>query len=295
MTFRLFIYYCAIAGGWAAFLAWLLVYLMGPGRPDTSVTALTKTTVIAGALGMLVAAALGFIDALLNATGSQRLMRVLVCAAVGLPGGLLGGLIGESLHKAGMPLLFGWMLVGIFVGASIGIFDILRAQTAGGELRMPLKKTLNGVYGGLLGGLIGGAPFGLLLSVQSLPMSGLAIGLVLLGLCVGLLIGLAQVFLKEAWLRVEQGRRSGRQMMLSKEETTIGRAEGVDLGLYGEQGIEKLHARIILKGNRYYLDDVETPGGTFLNDARVVKPTPLKNGDAIRLGSCVLRFGERQK
>ena len=38
-----------------------------------------------------------------------------------------------------------------------------------------------------------------------------------------------------------------------------------------------------------------TPGGTFVNESRVERPTPLHNGDAIRVGTCLLRFGERQK
>jgi pSer/pThr/pTyr-binding forkhead associated (FHA) protein len=84
-------------------------------------------------------------------------------------------------------------------------------------------------------------------------------------------------------------------MMLAKDETLIGRAEGVDIGLFGEQGIEKQHARIVLKNNRYYLEDNETPGGTFLNNERVAGRMPLSDGDKIQVGTAVLRFGERQK
>ena len=80
-----------------------------------------------------------------------------------------------------------------------------------------------------------------------LPNSSLAIGLVILGLCIGLLIGLAQVVLKEAWLKVESGFRAGREVMLSKDETTIGRAESCDIGLFGDNTIERLHARIQLQ------------------------------------------------
>ena len=133
------------------------------------------------------------------------------------------------------------------------------------------------------------------MSSTVIPRSNLAIGLVILGLCIGLLIGLAQVFLKEAWLKVAQGFRAGRELMLAKDETTIGRAESCDLGLFGDNTIERLHARILLKNNRYLLADAETPGGTFLNEERVSKPTPLKSGDKIGVGNSVIEFGERQK
>jgi hypothetical protein len=130
---------------------------------------------------------------------------------------------------------------------------------------------------------------------KPLALSRLAIGLVILGLLIGCLIALAQVFLKESWVTIESGRRAGKQMMLAKDETTIGRAEGIDIGLYGEQGIEKQHARILLKNNKYYLEDTGTPGGTFLNDERIDGRAPLRNGDKIQVGTAVLRFGERAK
>jgi hypothetical protein len=299
MSFKLFIYYCALCGGWAAFLAWGLVQLLqiGPGGDHQPESPEASSALVAGLLGLLVAAAIGAIDALANAKGAQRFIRILVCLVVGVAGGLNGGFFGELLfQKASLPRVIGWMLVGIVIGVSIGVFDLLRALSSGGEMRLAIKKMLNGVYGGLLGGVVGGLLFDLVLrSTDKLPHGNLAIGLVILGLCIGLLIGLAQVILKEAWLKVEAGFRAGRELMLSKDETTIGRAEGCDVGLFGDKDVERLHARILLKNNRYLLDDAETPGGTYLNDQRVSRPTPLRSGDRIRVGHCVLRFGERQK
>ena len=40
-------------------------------------------------------------------------------------------------------------------------------------------------------------------------------GFVVLGLCMGLMIAVAQVVLKEAWLKVEAGFRKGRELLLS--------------------------------------------------------------------------------
>ena len=100
---------------------------------------------------------------------------------------------------------------------------------------------------------------------------------------IGLLIGVAQVILKEAWVRVEQGFRPGRELMLVKEETVIGRAEDCDLGLYGDNGVERKHARILLKDGRYMLYDESTPGGTFVNDQRIT------GSDAAALRAIVIR------
>src|SRR5262249_54388941 len=122
-----------------------------------------------------------------------------------------------------------------------------------------------------------------------------ATGFVVVGLCVGLLIGLARVILKEAWVRVEKGFRAGRELILSKPETLIGRAESCDIGLFGDNAVEKTHARIVRQGGSYVVTDAGTPNGTYLNGERITGPTPLRSGDLIEVGAAALRFGERQK
>jgi pSer/pThr/pTyr-binding forkhead associated (FHA) protein len=51
----------------------------------------------------------------------------------------------------------------------------------------------------------------------------------------------------------------------------------------------------VLQNQSYLLADAETPNGTFLNEERIDKPTPLKSGDRIRVGNSVIEFGERQR
>ena len=204
MSFKLFIYYCALCGGWAAFAAWAVVQGLGIRTVEP---AFLRVVLVGGILGALVAGAVGMMDALLNAQGVQRFVRVAICMVLGGFGGLIGGLIGEMFydHVSHVLLLIGWIFVGGLIGASIGAFDILNAAAAKRDMRPALKKTLNGAYGGFLGGFVGGLLFGLVFGIEFLPRSDLAIGLVILGLCIGLLIGLAQVVLKEAWLKVESG------------------------------------------------------------------------------------------
>jgi predicted membrane-bound spermidine synthase len=264
-----------------------------------------KTGLVGAVLGFLVAATVGGLDALLNASGKERTARIFICGGIGLLGGLLGGLVGQALTNVVirfLPILeivsrtLGWILVGVVIGASIGVFDLMRARQAKDASEAPRKKVKNGILGGLVGGLIGGLISGVApMLIRALPNTAAAIGFLALGSSIGLLIGLAQVFLKEAWLKVESGFRAGREMILSKDETTIGRAESCDLGLFGDNSIERLHARIRLKANRYFVEDAGSQAGTYLNDQRVKQAQPLKDGDAIRIGNSVLRFGERAK
>ena len=121
----------------------------------------------------------------------------------------------------------------------------------------------------------------------------------LLGVCIGLLIGLAQVILKEAWIKVEAGFRAGRELMLTKDETTIGRAEGCDLGLFGDNTIEKLHARIVLKNNRYLLEDAGDGGrdvrSTTSRSARAGAAAAPATGSGRQAACCASASEQKQE
>jgi hypothetical protein len=316
MSFRLFIYYCALCGGAGAFLGWAV------GRILTAAIDPGKTVLIQGliglSLGLTVACALGLVDALWNLS-LRRIFsvfgRVFVAVLVGSLGGLFGGMIAQLLMGQVDPekgatiaqkifLVFGWMLTGLLIGASLGVFELTGAAMANQDTRNPIKKVMRGLIGGLIGGILGGIltlvlgdAFGGLFPgrLRTSLWSPSSWGFVALGACIGLAIAVAQVVLTEAWIKVEAGFRKGREMMLSKPEITIGRAEACDIGLFGDNQIEKVHARIQQRGNDYLLIDNNTPSGTFVNDQRVVGMRLLRSGDLIRVGRCLLRFGERQK
>jgi hypothetical protein len=302
MSFRLFIYYCALCGGWAAFVGWLLGRLVHP----------TNEVGMAGIrgmwVGMFIALGLSLVDSFWNVSFKQVglvLQRVGVAVLVGCVGGLLGGMLGQLLF--GVSAVFfvvGWTLTGVLVGTSVGVFEILSGIVRQQDMRGAKRKLINGMIGGTVGGVIGGILALLFRLVFTKLLGGgnmerfwspSSWGFVALGACIGLLVGLAQVILKEAWIKVEKGRRAGREMILGKQRTTIGRAEACDIGLFGDNQIEKFHASIVQAGNRYFLEDAGTPAGTFVNERKVVGRVPLNSGDLIRLGSNVLCFRERKK
>jgi hypothetical protein len=303
MSFRLFIYYCALCGGWAAFFGWAIGQTLAPSGP------ILRAGVKGAFLGLAVAFGLGLVDALWNLSVGQMgkvLARVGTAVLVGFVGGFLGGVLGQAMFGllGGVGFVLGWTLTGLLVGISIGLFEVLSSLMRQADLSGSRKKLMNGLIGGTAGGLLGGILALLLRTVSSRVFVGkdedllwtpTSWGFVALGMCIGLLIGLAQVILREAWVKIESGRRAGKEMILTKEKTTIGRAEACDIGLFGDNAIEKLHAQILLAGNRYFLEDARTPAGTYVNDQRVAGRVPLRSGDRIRVGSSVLCFRERQK
>ena len=306
MSFRLFIYYCALCGGGGAFIGWML------GRMMRISNQVLSQGIKGMLLGLSVALALGLVDTLWVFSIKRFVavgLRVGTAVFIGAMGGLLGGLVSQALYgwkDLAVFLVFGWTITGFLIGVSLGVFDLMASLMNGQDPGVPLRKILKAVLGGTLGGMLGGILSLMLLSgwtrlLGSDPetaehlWSPSSWGFVALGTCIGLLIGLAQVILKEAWLKVEAGFRKGREIILSKPDITIGRAETCDIGLFGDPQIEKLHARIRTVGNRHVLVDEGSGPGTYVNDERVVGSRPLSSGDAIRLGKCILRFGERQK
>jgi hypothetical protein len=302
MSFRYFVYWCALCGGWAALAGWALGRLIAGDDPLGSVG-------IKGmCLGLLIALALGVVDALWVYSLRQLrhvAPRVLACTAVGAVGGLVGGFTGQLLfdwkHLA-LLLILGWVLTGLMVGVAIGAFDFLRGWVREEDLRGAGRKVLRGVLGGAVGGLLGGilywelrGAWGGVFPGKADLWSPSATGFVALGLCIGLMIGVAQVVLKQSWLRIEAGFRKGRELLLNKPVLTIGRAEACDIGLFGDPTIDRLHARILRQGDRYLLADAGSSTGTFINDVRITEPAPLRSGDLIGVGRARLRFRERVK
>jgi hypothetical protein len=304
MSFRLFIYYCAAWGGASAFFGWML------GRLIAGDGSLGGAAVKGLGLGLFVAFGLGLLDAM--AGSSQRdtaslSIRISITLLIGALGGLLGGFLGQALYQmanVSLLLIFGWTLTGVLIGAAPSAFDFLGAVMRNEERRGAQRKLRNGLIGGTIGGFVGGVVSLLMQGVWSSIFkdaeatslwSPSAMGFVALGACIGLSVSMTQVILREAWLKVESGFRPGRQLLLTRPQMVIGRAESCDVGLFGDAAVEKVHAKITRSADRWTVEDAGTPTGTLVNGQRIAGATPLKAGDRIQVGGCVLAFDLKTK
>jgi pSer/pThr/pTyr-binding forkhead associated (FHA) protein len=123
---------------------------------------------------------------------------------------------------------------------------------------------------------------------------GGALGLVILGGCIGALSALVQSVFEPASIKVLRGWQEGREYPLLKGENSLGRDEAVDIPLFRDMRVEKRHALIQRAGNRFVFRNIQSPPEhTRVNDEPVSAQQDLRDGDRIQLGNIVLRFQMR--
>lgn len=75
-------------------------------------------------------------------------------------------------------------------------------------------------------------------------------------------------------------------------ETVLGR-EGAGVTLLKSGTVSRRHARLVIGTDRAELEDLGSKNGTYVNDRRVGEPTPVVDGDQLRVGSLVFTFRRR--
>ena len=90
------------------------------------------------------------------------------------------------------------------------------------------------------------------------------------------------------WLHVIAGPNQGRHFEVSDEFTTLlGRSKHVTAQL-ADTGVSRVHCEIEIRNKRILMTDLDSAGGTFVNNERV-NECELQLGDVIRIGGSQLR------
>lgn len=79
---------------------------------------------------------------------------------------------------------------------------------------------------------------------------------------------------------------ANKEFLLSTQPVVIGRENTNDLVLKDPE-VSRRHARITYQAGRYYVEDLGSTNGTFLNDQQIRVQMPLNHGDVIRLGESI--------
>ena len=328
------IYFNAVFGALGGLLGWMLfgifvdrgaVVEAAPaqqvGAPDLEAAqratdARVRRLLLLG--GACVGGSIGYFVVSVEALRDRSTLRFLRLASYGVVLGAAGGAVGMALgnevnywlikllkadHSGGartyvLHLLgtmfargLGWTFLGVAIGASEGV----AARSLG--------KFSYGTIGGALGGAVGGALFGLsyqlILDRQgqaaaTTPALFGALGLIILGACIGSLSALVQGVFQPASVKVLRGWQEGREYPLEKAAVRVGRDEHSDIALFRDMRVEKRHVVIRRDGPRYILTNSGAPPEfTRVNDEPVSGERELHDGDRIQLGNVLLRFQRR--
>ena len=92
----------------------------------------------------------------------------------------------------------------------------------------------------------------------------------------------------DACIIVIYGPELGKRMQLGTAPFEIGRSSKNDLPL-DQESISRHHARITYDGSFYWIQDLGSTNGTYVNDSHV-KEKQLHDGDQLRIGRSILKF-----
>jgi pSer/pThr/pTyr-binding forkhead associated (FHA) protein len=87
-------------------------------------------------------------------------------------------------------------------------------------------------------------------------------------------------------LRMENGQEVTSQEF-SKQEVLIGRGEDCDYIVDGDV-VSNHHARLIFRSSQWWVEDLRSTNGTFLNDEHIDTGTVIIKGDELRIGHQII-------
>ncbi len=79
------------------------------------------------------------------------------------------------------------------------------------------------------------------------------------------------------------------EIALAAGENILGR-EGEGIVVVKSTTVSRRHARLVIEANGAVLEDLGSKNGTYVNDRPVSGPTPVADGDQVRLGSLLFTF-----
>src|SRR5262245_54816133 len=86
-----------------------------------------------------------------------------------------------------------------------------------------------------------------------------------------------------AMLVTLKGPNPGRQFQLQPDATLLGRHAESSIFLESQM-VSRQHARILCEENNYFIEDLNSSNGTFLNGRRVKERLPLTEHDTVQIG-----------
>jgi hypothetical protein len=83
--------------------------------------------------------------------------------------------------------------------------------------------------------------------------------------------------------------RSGISYPLA-DEVTVGRAPGCGIALPDDTFVSQLHARVFRRDGAWWVEDLGSTNGTFVDGAQVAAPVVVRRGEKLQFGQTVMEL-----
>jgi hypothetical protein len=278
-------YFYMIVGAISGLIGWQASNLIG--------LSITKNVYlnevpVGAVIGLTFGILLGALEGLLTRNWVKVLKGMLPGALMGLVAGAVALPLSEWVFQTvGAGLLgrtLGWGLFGLVIGLAAGM-------TGGTQL-------WKAMLGGLIGGVIGGVLMELLGANLSDLLLGKALGMILLGACIGIFTSLIVALLARAWLEVKSGKLKGTEFILDK--FIKARGPSIFVGsdalkseiVLPDPDIAPQHAMLTGDGSAFEIKDMSM-SGTFINNKRIER-SAMDDHQTIKMGNTEMVYHEKR-
>jgi sigma-B regulation protein RsbU (phosphoserine phosphatase) len=92
-----------------------------------------------------------------------------------------------------------------------------------------------------------------------------------------------------AVLQLLKGQTPGQVFALDRESSVLGRHPDCDIVL-DVQAVSRQHAKIIRTGADFYVEDMESRNGTFVNGEKIAERRLLRDNDRVKICNLLFTF-----
>jgi len=96
-------------------------------------------------------------------------------------------------------------------------------------------------------------------------------------------------FPPRAVLALLKGRRQWAQRVITNRIVQIGRGGFCDI-LLSDPLVSEKHARVVYSNGSFWIEDLGSRNGTYVNGRRIERRSVLRDGYLVRVGTSMLRF-----
>jgi len=286
------IYYDAVFGAIGGLIAWMVV-----GKVDTTSWNIHLANMFVGAgIGFFIGGALGTVDGLIvKRSPLNALFGALGGVIAGLISGMLGLLTGGFffvvIGGGLIARLLGWMTFGLFLGLGLGMVGV------------NIKRAIYGLIGGAFAGLVGGLLYEIftqlfLEQIETVQMLMSALGLVLIGISLGIIIPISisligELMSQRGIIVYLSGPRKGTEVELIGS-ATLGSSDACHIYIQ-DRSIEKRQGQIDIGEKGFEIRNIGSYK-SFGIDQSILMPGQsyeLAKGSEIQMGDIKLIFQAR--